>query len=89
MTTADRQGSGAVVAAVMDLHRCGVLRHAVLYDVAEEARGEGNLRDCVADANGKVEVVVVWNVIRMNQAKSGQEGGKEFPLSLCLFMLVV
>ncbi len=38
----------------MDLHRCGALRRAVLYDVLEEARGEVNLRDCVADANGKV-----------------------------------
>jgi hypothetical protein len=45
--------SSKIVALVMDMHRLGTLRSAVLYDV-EDSRGEWNLKDCVADADGKV-----------------------------------
>ncbi len=44
----------AVVAAVMDLRRGGPLRLAEPYKVKEEAGGEGNLKDCVVAADGKV-----------------------------------
>ncbi len=46
--------SHAIVVAAMDLHRCGTLRRTVLYDVAEDAQGETNLKDCVTTADGKV-----------------------------------
>ncbi len=35
----------------MDLHRSGVLRRTALYEVKAE---EGNLKDCVVAADGKV-----------------------------------
>ena len=46
----------AMVETVLEWHRRGALRRAVLYDVREnsEARGETNLKDCVAAADGTV-----------------------------------
>jgi hypothetical protein len=45
-----------IVAVVMDLHRCGGLRRATLYEVSEVAGkgGEANLKNCVDVAEGKV-----------------------------------
>ena len=44
-----------MVGAALDLHRCGALRRAVLYDVAE-AGADGNIKDCVTSADGTVRV---------------------------------
>ena len=38
----------------MEWHRCGVLRRAVLYEVAD-AKSYKNLKHCVAAADGKVQ----------------------------------
>jgi hypothetical protein len=46
------QGMSALVAAVMAVHRCGALRCAVLWDVADDAKK--NLKDCVTGADGRV-----------------------------------
>ena len=45
----------AVVGLALDLLRCGALRRAVLYDVAE-AGADGNIKDCVTSADGTVRV---------------------------------
>jgi hypothetical protein len=54
---ADPQGADAalaIVTMVLDGRRSGTLHRAALYDVADDARGERNIRDCVAVTNGKV-----------------------------------
>ena len=48
------QSKDAIIATVMDLHRCGALRRAVLCNVKNDVMGD--LKYCVdaADLNGKV-----------------------------------
>ncbi len=43
----------------MGWHRCGALRAAVIYDVRDGA-GEGNLKDCIAAAVGKVRALAPY-----------------------------
>ena len=56
---------------VMDLRRCGELQRAELYDVAEDARGEKNLKDCVATNDG----IVREGVLACEQRGGGGGGG--------------
>ncbi len=45
-----------MVGMVMNWHRCGTLLRASLYDMLDDSRGDGSLKDCVAGADGKVHL---------------------------------
>ncbi len=54
----------AIVTMVMDSHRRGAMRRAVLYDVNHLGGLGGNMKDYVADADGKVRLVLTATVSR-------------------------